>query len=395
MKKNISIKIYAPTGEFLKEWFNFQFVGFSKAINAGVGECRIVLLEKFDYSGIELLGGNLATITISDTDTTTTDGGPRVIYSGYVSQYAPTINDNGIELIYVTLLGHYTKLIDILKSGANTNLYTDSTDRNGLKTASGAAATEIAYVMNAIITRYQAETTTPQIFALSIPETGQDLNYIFKQKTYREALDIALSACPDGYFWYVNELGGFTLKQKSSTSKHIFMLGKHFNNITVTNNIENIYNVVLIWNGLTGGSAIYKSYSDAVSIAQYGRRPYRITDKGIQDSDTADNIAAKFLAEHKDPDIQVSCTIIDNNIDAINGYDIESIEPGETCRFIGFNEAGSYLLRDAMLITRVDYSLESVTLTIENFKTDIVSQAQRLQDQVGSIESDTIPDSYT
>ena len=52
-------------------------------------------------------------------------------------------------------------------------------------------------------------------------------------------------------------------------------------------------------------------------------------------TDAADLLGSKFLAESKQPDIKVTCTIIDN-ADGVKGYDIESIQPGETCRFVGY-----------------------------------------------------------
>jgi hypothetical protein len=395
MKKNISIKVYTPQNNFLKEWKNFSFQGFNKQINAGVGECIITLFEKFDYSGGELTEGNLVTITIADKDTLSANYGALIIYQGYISFYEPDA-DGKQESITVHLLGHYTKLAaDILKNAANTTMYTDSTGTNGLKITAGATAADVGNIVGAILDRYAAETVNPKVGTFTIPIVGQNLNYIFTQKTYREALDIALSSCPSGYFYYIDAYGGFTLKTQNTVPTHTFVLEKNISNIHVGHSMENIRNVILFWDG----ASIYKKYEDAASIAQYGRRVQCITDTGIQDATSMDNIAAKYLLEHKDPDIKVVCIIPDNNLDFTGGlqkgYDIESIEPGDTCRFLGFNDAVAFIFRDNMLITEVQYSLGSVTITIENFKTDIVTQAKRLQDQIASIVTAGVPNSYT
>jgi hypothetical protein len=390
MSKNISIKVYDPNGGFIKEWANADFSGFSKEINAGLGECVINLYEKFDYTGSELKLGNLVEILVSDKQTST--DGWYLIYAGYISLYEPMV-DGGKEGITVHLLGHYTKLsLDILKSGSQTTVYTDST--NGIGT-SAAAATDAGKVIRGIIDRYRAETTSPKMFysAQSIPLVSQNLNYIFEQKTYREALDIAKDACPSGYFYYVNQFGEVYLKSKSTSPTHTFVLGKHFKSVKVERSMEKIRNVMLIWDGQAAG--IYKQYKDDASISQYGRRVQTLNDYGIQDSGSADNIGNKFISENKDPDIRVVCEILDDNYETVNGYDIESIEPGDTCRFVGFNEEFADIFRDNMLITQVNYNLDRVQLIIENVKSGIVDQTKKTQDEVNQVSTSGIPTTYS
>jgi len=43
-----------------------------------------------------------------------------------------------------------------------------------------------------------------------------------------------------------------------------------------------------------------------------------------------DKIGRKFLAENKDQQVSITCEIIDNNLDSINGYDIDSVQAGDT-----------------------------------------------------------------
>lgn len=400
IQKQISVKVYKPDGKFLKEWVNVNFSGFTKEINAGMGECVLELLEKFDYTGGELLLGNLIDISVSDKQTITssktgeTGGGWKLIYSGYISMYEPLV-DGKEEKIAVHCLGHYTKLsLDILKSGTQTTVYTDAT--NGINTT-GSAAADVGKVLRGIIDRYRAETSNPKISYVNqnIPTVSQNLKYTFEQRTYREAIDIAKNAAPSGYFYYVDEYGTFWFKGKASTPTHKFELKKHFKSIRVERSMEKIRNVILIWNGETGGSKVYKNYQDTVSINQYGRRAAILTDYGIDDETSADNLAAKLLAENKDPDIKVVCEVIDDNYDAVNGYDIETIEPGDTCRFLGFDETFADIFRDNMLITKVNYLVDRVELTIEIVLADIEEQLKKLSDQVSGIDARGIPTIYT
>jgi len=392
MRKNLSIKVYSPQNNFLKEWTNAKFQGFTKQINGGLGECVLTLPEKFDYSGAELAENNSVIITIADKDTKNVEMNGLVIYSGYISFYEPDASGKN-ESITVHLLGHYTKLaMDILKHGAQTTLYSCAI---GLQTAAGSSDGDAGIIMNAILARYAAETADHKLTALSIPVVGQNLNYVFAQMTYREALDIAISACPDNYFYYINAYGGFVLKTQDSQPRHEFVRGKNMSKIHVGRSMENIRNVVLFWNG----ASVYREYSDLDSVGKYGRRVQRITDKNVQNEISADNIAAKYLAEHKDPDIIITCTIPDNNLymteGLLKGYDIESIEPGDTCRFVGFDDENAYVFRDNMVVTQVQYSLYSAVITIQNLKTDLVYQAKSAQSQINQINANGVPDSYT
>lgn len=407
MRKNCSIRVYNPTtNRLLKEWTNIKFNSFTKEINAGLGECTFELLEKFDYGGGELALGNMIDVVISDIDTSSAGSngygatGWFKVYTGYISMYEPNIG-GAQESIMVHALGWYTQLsTDILKNGSQTTLYTDSTGTNGLKTGTGPTAADAGHVMRAILTRYAAETATPKLSALSIPAVSNTLKYVFNQKSYREALDIAKSTCPSGYFWYIDQFGAFTLKQQATTPKHIFILNKHATNLHVQRSMEKIRNICLIWDGAGGGN--YKKYEDTNSVTLYGRRVQTLTDPSLEDATSMANIAAKFLAEHAEPDIQVQVTIMDNNTNPLGaassekfGYDIENIEPGETCRFMGFNEEFANIFRDSLLITRVEYYLDRAVLTIENFKSDIVDQTKKNEDAIDVVATDGIPDSYT
>lgn len=398
MKKTITIRIYKPTGEFLKTWDNASFSGFIKEINGGMGECLIDLGEKFDYDGGELQLGNTVEILVSDKQTNMDEW--QVIYSGYISLYEPYA-DGQKEGIRVHVLGHYTKLsIDFLKSGSQTTLYTDAAA--GVSTTSPSAITDVGIVMRGIIDRYRAETASPKLnYSLgSIPVVSQNLKYTFEQKTYREAMDVVKEAAPTGYYYYVDQFGTVWLKAKATEPKHTFILGKHFKSVNVERSIEKVRNVILIWNGETGGSKVYKEYKSDASINQYGRRAAGMNDYGIDDEASADNIGNKFIAENKDPDIKVTCEILDDNYygdynGLAAGYDIETIEPGDTCRFIGFAEEFSNIFKDNMMITKINYLVDRVELTIENVQSGIVDLTKRTDEKVNQEAVSGIPVTYT
>jgi len=389
--KNVSIKVYRPTGEFINEWNDAVFDGFSKEINSGLGECIITLGKKFDNYTEDINIGNIINISISDKETT--EIGNIIIYSGYISTIEYTCN-NSKENILVHVLGNYTKLsLDVLKDSSQVILYSDTT--NGLSTTDPATEADIGLILRAIIKRYREETVNPMIFSnlSSIPIIGETATYTISMKTYREAIDSIVSMLPSGYFWYCDENGIFSIKQKPSSPTHTFEFGKHFSSIKIERSLEKLRNFLLIWNGEPSGG-VFSKYEDVLSISKYGRKFEYLVDYGINDITSSDKIGAKFISDNKNPSLKLICEIIDNSLDD-NGYDIESINPGDTCRFVGFNSALTNILEDNMLITKVDYLFNKAIIEVQLIKSGLVNWQDKTYSKVKNLSSYNIPESYT
>ncbi len=172
------------------------------------------------------------------------------------------------------MLGYYTRLsLDVLKNGSQTTLYSNST--TGLTTTLGSQdAADIGDMASAVIDRYRTEASDTSIYytADDIPDTSTTATFSFSQKTYRDAIDDLKALAPEGTYWYVDETGRFSFKPTPTTATHTFVFGKHFLDVNVQRSLEKVRNVLLLWNGKTGGSSIYKHYEDTASIALYGRR---------------------------------------------------------------------------------------------------------------------------
>jgi hypothetical protein len=389
--KKITIRVNRPTGEFIKLWEAAKFVTFSKELNGGLGECILELGVPFNYTGIELREGNEVVISVTDGDAAN-----LTIYSGYISSFSPWAKGKK-EGITVSVLGYYTKLAtDILKNGTQSTLYTEPT--LGLTTVSGDMdQADVGLIMRAVVDRYRAETANPRIIYApgDIPTAGEVAEYLFELKTYREAIDKILDMSPEDMFWYVDEYGIFKFKTQPADPTHTFILGKHFSEIAIQRSMEKIRNVLIFWNGENGVGQIFQSYEDAASIAQYGRRTEKKFDWVVSDQDTADAIGARFLARFKDPSVKVICEIVDNNENGNVGYDIESIHPGDTCRFVGFDEQLAANFNSNMLITKVDYFVGKVILTIEIQQAGVVAWQKLTDKKADEFYSKDAPESYT
>ena len=390
MKKKVLIKVYNSNGDYLGLWNDATFKGFEKKLNGGLGECLIELGKKFDYGGDDLVLGNHIEILIADAESVGKVSGDNysteIIYKGYISLIEPRVIGKK-EGIIVHCLGHYTKLAqDIYKNGADTTI--------------AEVATDVGVILRNVMDRYLAETTNPQLSYndKTIEETGDDANYTFQMNTYREAFDKVLSLSPSGWFWWIDVQGKVWFKNKPTTPTHKFIFGKHFTAIKIQKSMEKIRNAMLFWNGEVGGAKIYKLYSDAASILLYDRRIQKFFDYGADLETTADLIGAKFLAENKDPEIRFTCKILDNFVTSLGekkGYDIESINPGDTCSFFGFDSDVSNILRDNMLISRVYYTLNEVEITVEVKRSTLIEWQRLLNNRLDDRSGDGSPSPYT
>ena len=397
--KKIIVNVYNSNGGFIKSLPNFIFDSFTKELNGGLSECVLQTNAGFDYSGIDLVLGNKVEIRVVDKDTVALSNDAAVIiYSGYISYIERDI-DGPTEAVRIHLLGYYTLLaLDILKNSTQTTLYSNST--SGLTATIGSQdAADIALMVRGVIDRYRAETVLPQLSydVLDIPLAGQTAVYTFEQKTYREALDVLRSLAPSGIFYYVDETGKVSFKTKPTTPTHKFIFGRHFKKVHVEHSLEKVRNFLLVWNGKQSPSDIYEHYQDADSIAIHGRRADRANDYGISTTGAADLLGARFLADNKRPDVKVVCTIIDNNLDENLGYNIEDIQPGDTCSFYGFAPGFDDIFQDNMLITSVNYSLDSVEIVVEIIKSSLVDLQTKQEGAIKDISSGglAIPTTYS
>jgi hypothetical protein len=384
-KKRVFARVSSTQGDPITIWYQIQFHGFSKQLNAGPGECVLSLPLSFDYDGLDLKTGNDVEINVIDADSSTHEfdgAGTRLIYKGYISLVERSVTGPK-ETVQVHLLGYYTQLaLDILKSGSQTTLYSHAT--TGLTTSSGSqAAADIGLLFRTIIDRYRAETVSPKLYyngQSDIPNTGTSVTYTFQRKTYRQSLDTLKALAPEGVYWYADEHGRITFQEKPSSPTHTFVFGKHFTAVRIEQSIEKLRNVLLLWDG----ASLHKQYKDDLSIATYGRRAEALNDYGIADSDAADEMGAKFLAENKEPETKVICTILDN-ADGVKGYDIENIQPGDTCSFVGFSSTLTDMFRDNMLITRVAYKLDAVEIEVELGKSGLFDVQARQSREISDI----------
>lgn len=96
-------------------------------------------------------------------------------------------------------------------------------------------------------------------------------------------------------------------------------------------------------------------------------------------------------------DVSIKLILGTDQISQRVGSEIEEIEPGDTCRFVGFSSSLDEIFRDNMLITKVVYNLESAEIEVEIIKSGLIDFQTRQGIAISDIGNGglQIPESYT
>lgn len=399
MKKRVLIKAYTRDRKYLGVIPQADISSFAKEINGGLGECLLTLGVKFDSSDVYFQEGNHFEIWISDIDTVNEQDAFRKIYAGYVSMIEPVI-ETANESIIIHLIGYQTLLgLDVMGLLPFTTIRT--IDPAGIDdaydpTLRPASNCDIGLIVRGIINQFQIESgsTAIKYTAESVPVFSAVMAYLFIQKTYQESLEEVRSVAPKNTYSYLDENGLFSFKVAGTVS-HKLTFKKNIGNVKIKRSIEELRNVILIWDGLDEAhSVIYQGYQNAESVSKYGRRVERFTNSSVTDLPTANLIAEKFLAENSQPIVSITCDVFDNAEDE-NGYDIESINPGDSVTFFNLDTQTSSILREQMIVTSVTYAFSKATITVQPIRSGVVDILNRLTDAIKNIQNiQSMPSSY-
>jgi len=351
-EKKYSVKIYDRAGTTFKG--NYDPIGgysFTKNINAGVGELSVTLPRKFDDYG---LGDDVnlldeIQIWVQDRDTS-----GRKIYSGYVSGITSFI-DGDNQGIQLDVLGYVSRL-GMTLDWDGTNI---STVRNS-KTPG-----EIA---KDVIDNYRGRVSEERINygSATVDVAGTDISYTSNAKSCLETVERARQMAGATWYWYVDAENVFYFDEYPTTPTHLFVFGKDVSSVEINRNVDSLKNEFIFWNGLMADDDNFLStrYYNTASITAYWNRFENLTDGRITDDATADEFADAFINAYKDPNVSMKFEVKDNNLG--EGYDIEDIEPGDTCKILNLDD--SSVVGDNMLITSVNYTPEKAIIYVSDLR---------------------------
>ncbi len=339
IKKNYVYKVYAKSSY---EWDNFKWdignwstgsekalVGiwrndvissptFQSVLNSGDAEMQVRLARDFDNYGEDVDIGLNHTVDLYVYDKEKPNG--ELIFRGYISSYAPVLEDDNSYLqIYVKGIVATLANRILRDSDGNTTLNYLSQDPSN--------------ILKDIITKFRDIELGEVYFTTeSIEMTGTVVSYEFSNVTYKEALDKVLELCPVYWFYRVEPSGLIVLKEKTSIIDHQISTKKDIVYLSPEKNLEDFANDIYFTGGEVGGSNLYLRKQNFTSIDDYGRFSHRIVDGRVTDTTTAQIMINKYLLEKGEPTRRTVVRIIDsngNNFPSNIGYDIETIKVGQ------------------------------------------------------------------
>lgn len=316
VQKHFIYRVFAD-GAYVATWTKevLSEPRFKATINGGSGEMIIELGRRFDDFGedVDVKLNNKVECWVVDKDTPN----GSLLYCGYISGYKPSVQE-AEEKVEITVLGYIAEL-----------------QRTILRDASG--NTSIAYnsydpshILKDVIDKYRALGGSINYSPNSIQNTNTTVSYTFNTNTIKECLDKIIELCPEGWYWRVDPDSTIYLQPKNIMADHEFTLGLDVENLETFRRVEDLTNRVLFIGA--GNPALFRKYENTGSQDTYGLYEKKIVDQRVSTVATAQIMAEREINSKKDPEIRSRFTIIDNNGPKDNGYNIESIKPGQTLK---------------------------------------------------------------
>ena len=311
MKKYI-YKIYDNTGAFLTSWKDVSAPSFSYKINSGLSELKVNLARKFFNfgEGYDVKIGNELKLYVSDVETPTA----VQIYSGELSQYSVKMETQ--DTVEVTFTGYITELSRriVVATNATTISYSAQDPSDVIKDILDKVGDNVTYT------------------ATSVDDTGLTVSYDLIQNTALEGIQRMVELAPINWYWYVDSSNVLQFHAFDSDNPLKLFVGKHINALQLVKSGESIVNRYYFLGG--GSPQLYNRHDRTSSQTEYGTKDKREQDERITVQGTATNRATNLLNTYDHPTMEVTCTVIDSNIDPKNGVDIEQLRPGQAVRII-------------------------------------------------------------
>lgn len=338
-KKSYNIKIFEPDGTYLttvNETLRLSDIRFRATMNSGQGVMGLKIKSSFDDPPSWAALNHFVKVFCVKLDNGTQT--EELLFTGFITQIEHELRGSE-EFMQLSVMGLSALLgLALYKDGAAFDVAQTGVDPSAI-------ATDIITAANAGIGTSWLSTGS------NIDTVGTNVSYTFKKLRWLEAMQKALEFAGGNFFWFIGADGELYFKELPSTATHKFNILKHVNSIRVVNTSEEIINESTV---LHSGSGT-KTASDASSITTYFKR-----DEYQEDTDMNAAAGQQFVdgkvADNKDPKIKVS-------VEINSSFDIESIRPGETCKFYG-TKTGSTVLGSNMIIKSVEYDETTVKLTL-------------------------------
>ena len=316
-QKDFIIKVYDKNNIYLTTWADdiINTPKFIWQMNGGMGEMNIQLkreLKSFG-EGEDVTFGNIIKVYIQDSDQ---EKGYK-IWEGVINKYEPMSSSEGVEMINIIAT---SRLLDmnsrLIKSGDATEVAYNSVDPSSILKSLIDMPSAGGILLKGIINN-----------------TGTTVSYTFQANTIREGFDMIVKLAPQYWYWWLDAVNQINFKVADfDTIDHKLFIGKEISNIRMAKSTENLCNRVYFMGG--GVPNLYKIYERTSSQTAWGLREIFIKDERVTVAATASIIATSYLDVYDHPLSEIEVEVIDNNIDPVNGYNIENFKPGDIVQIL-------------------------------------------------------------
>lgn len=324
--KRYFYKVYDNEGNYVKTLNDVvdRYPRFSLVINNGPGAMAFNVArgwkEFIDDEDLELYYE--IRVFVNDKE-----DNAKQIYSGYISRRELSIDDKGHEFIKIVCIGYIsestTSIMAIKDAGANYGV-------TSLQFSTDEPGEILEYAIDSFAEFYSGKITYT---AASIEDTGNVTTELFNMNSISEVINVVLSRSPIGWFWFVDGENVIHLKGTNlEEPDHTLLIGKHIKSIKATQDMEDVRNDILVIGGTPDGSEqISRRFTESNSIERYGRRSFIKNDGRLYNTDSIQFLGRYLLGTQYASFSKVEMEVLDSNINE-NGYDIESINPGDVIR---------------------------------------------------------------
>lgn len=379
-KKTVLLKLYSSTWSIKEIIREFSLPSVTEQINSGAGSLSITLPRPFDDYG-NIVCGDKIEIVVVDKEAPTGIN----VYSGEVSQ----INAQGSKFERVELECD-GNIVELAKGK-----YRESTSVVFSK-----ASADIAVQMKLVIDRYKTNVTGYSLdyTASSIATASKNTVMKINNNTYLELLLDLISISDAGYHFYVGAdriiyYKDITRSGGNPIADHYFNMKGCVISVTPTRSIAQTVSNYLFWNGLPSSnpSYIFKAYTHAGSPIV--ERWVDKIDNRITDVNTANAYANRNKAVYGGTIDTTEIELVDSSYSA-QGYDIESINVGDTCKIVNVKDSP---WQTVQIITSKTYNLANgtcrlVTSDVNSYLSrELLNQSNRIK----MLENNGMPTTYT
>lgn len=370
--KHVYIKVY-NSGVLQRVFYDFTFSSFTEVLHGGLGFCSVVIPEKFDDFGYGTQVANDYELRII-----VNRGGEDVtVYSGRIEEIEAGVTDK--ESVIIHCYGYTIELAN--------NIHEDAG-----KVKFNYSSQELSDILRDILDKHAASLATAKVTytASSLLDTSTNISFKTFASTVLEALQSVIQRAPSNWYSRVDADNVFHFREISATPDHYFVLGRDIGSLRIIDSYASRVSKYLFYNGLPNEDPqkIFKLYTDGTADRRFKIK----RDDRVLDTTTADADGSRMITTFGSGLQTIDVRIIDNSLTP--GYDIESINVGDTCKVI--NTDPDVPLPDNGVITSKTYNIDYVDLTIAETRQYIAkSLFDQKQRQDLSEFNDELPQSYT